>query len=151
MSKITDLTAELARPVVEACGCTLWDVEYIKEAGSWYLRLYIDKEGGISIDDCEAVSRGVDPLLDEADPIQGSYTFEVSSAGLERALKRPGDFEQFMGSAVLVKLYRPRNGLKEIPCVLDAYEDGKITVTAGKETITFEKSEVALVRLRVEF
>ena len=70
MSKITDLTAELARPVVEACGCTLWDVEYIKEAGSWYLRLYIDKEGGISIDDCEAVSRGVDPLLDEADLIK---------------------------------------------------------------------------------
>lgn len=87
MSKITELTAELARPVVEACGCTLWDVEYIKEAGSWYLRLYIDKEGGVSIDDCEAVSRGVDPLLDEADPIQDAYTFEVSSAGADRPLK----------------------------------------------------------------
>ena len=103
MSKITDLTAELARPVVEACGCTLWDVEYIKEAGSWYLRLYIDKEGGISIDDCEAVSRGVDPLLDEADPIQDPYTFEVSSAGADRPLKKPEHFEAFMGAEVDVK------------------------------------------------
>ena len=81
----------------------------------------------------------------------GSYHFEVCSAGLERTLKRPSDFTRFMGENITVKLYRPRNGLKEIPCVLTGYEDGKITVTAGKETITFEKSEVALVRLRVEF
>ena len=88
---------------------------------------------------------------DLKDPIQESYHFEVCSAGLERALKRPGDFEQFMGSAVLVKLYRPRSGLKEIPGILRGYENGRVTVEAGKETITFEKSEVALVRLRVEF
>ena len=81
MSKITELVTDLARPVVEENGCSLWDVEYLKEAGSWYLRLYIDKEGGVSIDDCEAVSRAVDPLLDEADPIPDAYTFEVSSAG----------------------------------------------------------------------
>ena len=105
----------------------------------------------VDITDCEAISRAVDPLLDEADPIAESYHFEVCSAGLERALKRPSDFERFMGSNVTVKLYRPRNGLKEIPCVLTGYEDGKITVEAGKETITFEKSQVALVRLRVEF
>ncbi len=105
----------------------------------------------MDIDDCEAVSRAVDPILDEKDPIQGSYHFEVCSAGLERALKRPGDFERFLGSPVTVKLYRPRNGLKELPCVLRGYEDGRVTVEAGKQIITFEKSEVALVRLRVEF
>ena len=105
----------------------------------------------MDINDCEAISRAVDPVLDEKDPIEGSYHFEVCSAGLERQLKRPSDFARFMGSAVTVKLYRPRNGLKEIPGVLRGYEDGKVTVEAGKETITFPKSEVALVRLRVEF
>ncbi len=78
--KITDLVAEMARPIAEAQGCSLWDVEYVREAGQWFLRVYIDKEGGVSIDDCEAVSRALDPLLDEADPIEQSYNFEVSSA-----------------------------------------------------------------------
>ena len=151
MKKVTEIVAELAAEAVAEQGCELWDVEYVREAGQWYLRLYLDKEGGVDITDCENISRGVDPLLDEADPIAESYHFEVCSAGLERALKRPGDFERFMGSNITVKLYRPRNGLKEIPCVLTGYEDGRVTVTAGKETITFEKSEVALVRLRVEF
>ncbi|MBQ8237821.1 MAG: ribosome maturation factor RimP [Oscillospiraceae bacterium] len=149
--KVTDIVTKIAQPVVEAHGCSLWDVEYVREGDQRFLRLYLDKEGGVDITDCEAISRAVDPLLDEADPIPDSYHFEVCSAGLERALKRPGDFERFMGSAVTVKLYRPRNGLKEIPCVLTGYEDGRITVEAGKETITFEKSQVALVRLRVEF
>ena len=149
--KVTDIVAKIAQPVVEAQGCSLWDVEYVREGDQRFLRLYLDKEGGVDITDCEAISRAVDPLLDEADPIPDSYHFEVCSAGLERALKRPSDFERFMGSAITVKLYRPRNGLKEIPCVLTGYEDGKITVEAGKETITFEKSQVALVRLRVEF
>ena len=149
--KITDKVTQFAKPVVEEHGCSLWDVEYVREGTEYFLRLYIDKEGGVDITDCEAISRAVDPILDEEDPIPDSYHFEVCSAGLERALKRPGDFEQFMGSPVTVKLYRPRNGLKEIPAVLKGYEDGRITVEAGKETITFEKSEVALVRLRVEF
>ena len=149
--KITDQVTEFAKPVVESFGCKLWDVEYVREGSEYFLRLYLDKEGGVDINDCEAISRAVDPVLDEKDPIQGSYHFEVCSAGLERALKRPSDFERFMGSNITVKLYRPRNGLKEIPCVLRGYEDGKVTVEAGKETITFEKSEVALVRLRVEF
>ena len=149
--KVTDIVAKIAQPVVEAHGCSLWDVEYVREGDQRFLRLYLDKEGGVDITDCEAISRAVDPLLDEADPIPDSYHFEVCSAGLERALKRPSDFERFMGSAITVKLYRPRNGLKEIPCVLTGYDDGKITVEAGKETITFEKSQVALVRLRVEF
>ena len=149
--KVTDIVTQFAKPIVEAHGCQLWDVEYVREGSERFLRLYLDKEGGVDITDCEAISRAVDPILDEKDPIPESYHFEVCSAGLERALKRPGDFERFMGSAITVKLYRPRNGLKEIPCVLKGYEDGKVTVEAGKETITFEKSEVELVRLRVEF
>ena len=149
--KVTELVAQFAKPVVESHGCELWDVEYVREGSDYFLRLYLDKDGGVDITDCEAISRAVDPILDEKDPIPESYTFEVCSAGLERALKRPSDFEQFLGSAITVKLYRPRNGLKEIPCTLTGYEDGRITVLSGKETITFEKSEVALVRLRVEF
>ena len=149
--KVTELVEKLAKPVVEENGCQLWDVEYVREGSEYFLRLYLDKEGGVDINDCEAISRAVDPILDEKDPIQGSYHFEVCSAGLERALKRPSDFERFLGSNITVKLYRPWNGLKEIPCVLKGYEEGRVTVEAGKETITFEKSEVALVRLRVEF
>ena len=149
--KITEQVAAFAQPIVEAHGCSLWDVEYVQEGSDYILRLYIDKEGGVDISDCEAVSRAVDPILDEQDPIPGSYQFEVCSAGLERPLKRPGDFIRFLGSPVTVKLYRPHNGLKELPGILRGYEDGKVTIEAGKETITFEKSQVALVRLRVEF
>ena len=149
--KVTELVTKLAEPVVRAHGCELWDVEYVREGSDYFLRLYLDKEGGVDITDCEAISRAMDPILDEADPFATSYIFEVCSAGLERALKRPSDFARFMGSPITVKLYRPRNGLKEIPCVLTGYEDGVLTVTAGKETITFGKSEVALVRLRAEF
>ena len=147
--KVTDQVAAFAQPVVEAHGCSLWDVEYVREGSEYFLRL--DKAGGVDINDCEAISRAVDPILDEKDPIPGSYHFEVCSAGLERALKRPGDFQRFMGSPITVKLYRPHNGMKDIPCVLRGYDEGKLTVEMGKETLTFEKSQVALVRLRVEF
>ena len=149
--KVTELVTQFAQPSIESHGCSLWDVEYVREGAERYLRIYIDKEGGIDIDDCEKIHRAIDPILDEKDPIAESYHFEVCSAGIERALKRPGDFARFMDSPILVKLYRPRNGLKEIPGILRGYEDGKVTVEAGKEMITFEKSEVALVRLRVEF
>lgn len=149
--KITQIVQELAEPVVQAQGCSLWDVEYVREGSDYILRVIIDKEGGVDVSDCEAVSRALDPILDEKDPIPDSYQFEVSSAGLERALKRPEDFARFMGSPVTVKLYRPVNGMKEIPAVLRGYEDGRVTVQSGKETVTFEKSQAALVRLRVEF
>ena len=149
--KVTELVTQFAKPLVEEAGCSLWDVEYVREGAERFLRVYIDKDGGVDVADCERIHRMIDPILDEKDPIAESYHFEVCSAGIERPLKKPSDFEAFMGSPVLVKLYRPRNGLKEIPGILRGYEDGKITVEAGKETITFEKSEVALVRLRVEF
>ena len=149
--KVTELVASFAKPIVEEKGCELWDVEYVREGSDYFLRVYIDKDGGVDIDDCEAVSRALDPILDERDPISGSYHFEVCSAGLERVLKRPEDFQRFLGSPITVKLYRPYNGLKEIPCTLTGHKDGKVTVLSGKETITFEKSQVALVRLRVDF
>lgn len=149
--KITEQVWQFAEPLVQAQGCNLWDVEYVREGGEWFLRLYIDKDGGVDIDDCEAVSRAVDPVLDEKDPIPESYRFEVCSAGLERVLKRPSDFERFLGEPVLVKLYRPKDGRKEFPGVLKGYKDGDVTISAGGQEITFEKAEVALVRLRVEF
>ena len=153
MKKVTEIVAELARPVVEEHGCTLWDVEYVREAGQWYLRLLIDKQGGVDILDCEAVSRKLSDLLDEADPIEGSYTLEVGSAGAERALKRPSDFQRFLNSPVLVKLYRNLDGRKEFAGTLAAYDEstGDVTVTVGKQDMTFAKKDVALVRLRVEF
>ena len=149
--KITEKVTQMALPIVEAHGCTLWAGEYVREGSEYFLRLYLDKDGGVDINDCEAISRAMDPILDEEDPIPESYHFEVCSAGLERPLKRPSDFERFMGEPIMVKLYRPRNGLKEIPGILRGYENGCVTMEAGKETITFQKSEVALVRLRVEF
>ena len=151
MSKITEQVAALAADAVAAQGCELWDVEYVREAGSWYLRLYIDKKEGVDINDCEAISRKVSDLLDEADPIPASYTFEVCSAGIERPLRRPGDFEKFMGADILLKTYSPRGGRKEFPGVLAGYEDGAVTVTVGEETLRFEKQEIALVRLRADF
>ncbi len=149
--KITEKVWQFAEPLVQAQGCSLWDVEYVREGGEWFLRLYIDKDGGVDIDDCEAVSRAVDPVLDEKDPIPESYRFEVCSAGLERVLKRPSDFERFLGEPVLVKLYRPKNGQKEFPGVLKGYADGAVTIDMNGTELTFEKPEVALVRLRVEF
>ena len=153
MKKITELTAELAAPSIEKQGCTLWDVEYVKEGGTWYLRVLLDKEGGVDILDCEAISRELSDLLDEADPIEGSYTLEVGSAGAERSLKRPADFERFLGSPVLVKLYRPQNGSKEFPGHLAAYnaETGDVTITLNRQELTFAKKDIALVRLRIEF
>ena len=149
MSKVTEITQALARPEVEAHGCTLWDVEYVKEAGSWYLRLYIDKEGGVSINDCEAISRVVSDKLDEADPIEGSYTFEVSSAGADRALKKPEHFSAYLGSEVDEKLNRAMAGKKELIGVLAGYENGDVTLAVGGESLTLEKKDVAQVRLHV--
>lgn len=149
MSKITDKVAELAKPMVEEEGCSLWDVEYVREAGSWFLRIFIDKDGGVGIDDCERISRRLDPILDEADPIPDSYVFEVGSAGAERELKRPGDFEQFMGSEVEVRLYQPVNGCKVYVGVLAGYDNGRVTVTVGKTEVSFDKSQIALVKLHV--
>ena len=151
MAKVTDLVARLAQPLAEAAGCSLWDVEYVKEAGTWYLRIYIDKETGVSIDDCEAVSRPLSDALDEADPIEGSYTLEVSSAGADRVLKKPEHFQRFCGEEVEVRLYRPADGRKDHVGTLLAYQDGDVTIAAPQGERTFPKKDVARVRLSVRF
>ena len=147
MAKVTDVVAALAAPIVEENGCKLWDVEYVKEAGEWFLRVYIDREGGVDITHCEAVSRPLSDLLDEADPIQNSYTFEVSSAGLDRVLRKAEHYEACMGQLVDVKLYRPMDGRKEYTGTLNGFVDGNVTV----DDKTFEKKDVAQVRLHVSF
>ncbi|MBR3860411.1 MAG: ribosome maturation factor RimP [Oscillospiraceae bacterium] len=150
MNRIAERVRELALPVAAELGLELWDVEYLREAGQWYLRVYIDKlEGYVGIDDCERFSRALDPILDEADPIAESYTFEVSSAGAERELKRPGDFQRFLGSLVEVRLYQARDGQKSYVGTLSAYDDGAVTIETPALTRRFGASEVAQVRLRL--
>ena len=138
-------------PIMEENNFELVDVEYVKEAGEWFLRVYIDKEGGVSIDDCEAVSRPLSDLLDEADPIEGSYTFEVSSAGADRVLRKPEHFAQEQGQEVEVKLYRPRDGRKDFVGALRSWQDGDVTLDVDGEPAAFEKKEIALVRLYPRF
>lgn len=151
MAKVTELTRALAEPIAAENGCTVWDVEYVREAGTWFLRVYIDHEGGVDINHCEAVSRPLSDALDEADPIEGSYTLEVSSAGIDRVLKKPEHFAQYLGSEVEVRLYRPIDGRKDHVGLLKAYDGGNVTIeTDGAET-AFEKKDVAQVRLYVRF
>ena len=151
MSKLTEKVAALAAPIVEEEGCSLWDVEYVKEAGTWFLRIFIDREDGVSIDDCERISRRLDPVLDEEDPIPDSYVFEVGSAGADRVLKRPSDFTQFMGSMVEVSLYQPVNGSKRYVGELSGYQDGAVILLQGKTITRFSKEQIAQVRLYVSF
>lgn len=151
MAKVTDLVHGLAQPICAEQGVTLWDVEYVREAGEWFLRVFIDKEGGISINDCEAVSRPLSDLLDEKDPIEGSYVLEVGSAGADRVLKKPAHFPPFIGTEVDVKLYRPLDGSKEWTGILTAYDGGDVTLELSGENKTFVKADVAQVRLHLTF
>lgn len=147
MSKIIDTVTEFARPIVEDIGCELWDVEYVKEAGQRYLRVYIDKEEGVSINDCENVSRALDPILDEKDPIDESYVFEVSSAGLERRLSRPEHFDRFIGNVIEVKLYKNLNGSKVHSGKLVSYDNGAVTIETEEGETVFSKEQVAAVHI----
>ena len=151
MAKVTELVSALAAPLVEAAGCSLLDVEYVREAGQWFLRIYIDKEGGVSINDCEAVSRPLSDALDEADPIEGSYVLEVSSAGADRPLKKPEHFAAFMGAEVEVRLYRAVDGRKDHVGTLSGYENGDVTIETADGPRTFVKKGVAQTRLYVRF
>lgn len=151
MNKVTDIVEKLALPVAEKLGLEIWDVEFVKEGGERYLRVYIDKDGGVGINDCESFSRAFDKVLDDADPIPESYIFEVSSAGLERKLYRESDFLKYMGSPVTLKTFSPKNGEKEFFGNLSAYNGGDVAIEVDGETVEFTKKEVASVRLRVEF
>lgn len=149
--KVTDTVWQLAAPIAEQNGCTIWDVEFVREGGEWFLRVFLDKDDGVDILDCEAVSRALDPILDEVDPIEQSYTFEVCSAGLERVLKRPGDFEKFIGHDICVRTFAPVDGAKEHVGRLLAYEDGGVTIEQTAKTRAFTKAQIAQVRLHVDF
>ena len=153
MKKVTAVAAELALPFVQAAGCTLWDVEYVREAGTWFLRIYIDCPGGVNVDQCEAVSRPLSDALDAADPIEGSYVLEVSSAGADRPLKKPEHFQAFLGHEVEVRLYRPVDGSKTFHGILKCCDSqGTVTLTmADGSERAFPKQETALVRLYVTF
>ena len=149
MKKIEEVVSGLAEPIVKKHGCELWDVEYLKEIGGWVLRIYIDREDGVTIDQCEAVSRELDPILDERDPIPDPYTFEVSSAGAERALKRPSDFQKFMGHLIEVRLYKAKDGRKEYIGNLTANDDTSVEISIAGTPYKFTKLEIANVRLRI--
>lgn len=149
MKKVTDIVAALAEPVVQKHDCELWDVEYVKEVNGWFLRIFIDRKDGVTLEHCEAVSRELDPILDAQDPIPTNYTFEVSSAGAERVLKRPADFQKFIGHLVEIRLYKNRDGRKVFIGTLTANGDDKIEISIADVPYVFQKPEVANVRLRI--
>lgn len=139
-------------PIINANNFELVDVEFIKEAGTYYLRIYIDKEGGITIDDCEIVSRALSDMLDEKDFIAESYILEVSSPGVGRPLKKDKDFARSIGEEVDVKLYKPMEKQKEFTGLLESYSDTEITVRLDEDTVmTFNRKDIALVRLSFDF
>ncbi|MGN0304978.1 MAG: ribosome maturation factor RimP [Lachnospiraceae bacterium] len=144
-------TEELLLPIVENFGVEIYDVEYVKEGSDWYLRAYIDKEAGVNIVDCENVSRALSQKLDEADFIEDAYILEVSSPGLGRTLKKEKHFEKAMGQEVEVRTYKPIDKCKEFVGILQAYQNGDITILMGDEERTFAKADVALVRLTFDF
>ena len=144
--------AALLEPIVQEQGFELVDVEYVKEGGTWYLRAYIDKEGGITIDDCELVSRAFSYVLDREDFIEDSYIMEVSSPGLGRPLKKEKDYERSMGKELEIRTYRAVDGQKEFYGILTAYDSNSVTVKEENgEEKTFRKNEIALIRLAFDF
>ena len=153
MSKktIEEHTEELLQPIVEEFGVYVYDVEYVKEGSDWYLRAYIDKEGGVTIDDCENVSRALNVKLDEEDFIKDAYIFEVSSPGLGRKLSKERHFRQSMGLEVELKTYKPIDKQKEFTGILTDYDNGAVTIEINGTNKTFAKEDVANVRLTFDF
>ena len=141
----------LVTPIVEKYGFELVDVEYVKEGGNFYLRAYVDKPGGITVDDCETVSREFSDKLDEADFIDEAYIMEVSSPGLGRPLKKEKDFKRSMGEEVEIRTYRPINREKEFYGVLTAYDENSVTIDCEGEEKIFQKADIALIRLAFDF
>lgn len=144
-------TEELLRPIVEEHKFELVDVEYVREAGTWYLRAYIDKEGGITIDDCETVSRVLSDLLDEQDFIEEAYILEVSSPGLGRPLKKDKDFQRSIGEEVEIRTYRAMEKQKEFTGTLKGFDEETIRIETNGKEMLFARKDVALVRLAFDF
>ncbi len=140
----------LVEPIVKDCGLSLWDVRFVKEGAQQYLRIYIDKPGGVGIEDCEKVSRAIDKPLDELDPIEQNYCLEVCSPGVERELIRQEHFEEFLGADIKVKMIRPIDGIgKEFAGVLSGFENGAVTVEdhSGENSVTVLQKETVWVKL----
>ena len=145
-------TEEILLPIAEENGVEIYDVEYVKEGSTWYLRSYIDKPGGISIDDCEKVSRRLSDLLDQEDFIEDAYIMEVSSPGLGRPLKKEKDFRRSLGEEVEIRTYRMIDKQKEFTGILKDYDENTVTITLADETEkTFDKDDIALIRLAFDF
>lgn len=145
-------TEEWILPILDRYRFELVDVEYVKEGSTWYLRVYIDKEGGITVDDCEAVAREMNEILDREDYIEESYVFEVSSPGLGRPLKKEKDYVRSMGKELEIRTYRSIDGSKEFYGVLTDYDAGNVTIEEEDGTArTFEKKDIALIRLAFDF
>lgn len=138
---------ELIKPAVEAQKVTLWDVRFLKEGASYYLRVFIYKPEGIGIDDCTAVSHAIDPIIDEADPISVSYYLEVCSAGVEAELTRKEHYDILTGKTVTVNLFKPKDGVKQVTGVLAGYEDGPVLRLNNGETVIIQKQEISKVFL----
>lgn len=151
MAKIDEALEKLAADVCERHGVYIYNTEYKKEGSEYFLRLFIDKDGGVTIEDCENVSREISPLLDDLTFIKEAYIFEVSSPGIDRALTRDWHFEKVMGEEIEIKLFAPLDGKKEISGVLTGYSDGIITVLENDKEITIEKSKAASIRLAFKF
>lgn len=143
---------QLVLPITDANDLELVDVEYVKEGGEFFLRVYIDKEGGVSLNECELVTRTLNPILDEKDPIKDNYYLEVSSPGLDRPLKKDKDFVKYQGRDVEIKLYKPMNGSKlHEGELVGLTEEKNIKVIIDNEEVEFNKKDVALIRLAIKF
>ncbi len=143
-------TEELLRPIVQEAGVEIYDVEFVKEGSDFYLRVYIDKPEGVNINDCEAVSRALSDALDEKDFISDAYILEVSSPGLGRTLKKDKHLERSIGEEVEIKTYKQIDKCKEFKGVLKAYDEKSVTIEAEKELV-FERTDIALIRLALDF
>ena len=144
-------TEALLQPIVERFGVEIYDVEYVKEGSEWYLRAYIDKEEGVNIGDCENVSRALSDALDEADYIDDAYILEVSSPGLGRTLKKDKHLLKSIGEEVEIKLYKPVDKCKEFTGFLKSFDENTITIETEDEDKTFDRKEIALIRLALDF
>ena len=144
-------TEELLEPIAAAAGVAVYDVEYVKEGREWYLRAYIDKEGGVTIGDCETVSRALSDRLDDEDFIEDAYILEVSSPGLGRTLKKDKHLEKSLGQEVDLRTYKPVNGSKDFSGTLQSFDGETITIRCGKEELVFNRKDVAVVKLAFDF
>ena len=145
--KVTEQVESFAKPIVESFGCKLWDVEYVREGSERFLRLYIDKDGGVDIEDCEKMARAIDPIIDEADPIEVSYQLEVSSPGIERVIRTDAHIAFCMGEEIEARTFAPQGGKKSFVGILSAYENGAVTLVTGEGEVTLPREAISLMNV----